>query len=81
MCVSIGCWSQVRLTNNKQNSGRSVYGRIVEIFAPSKTSAEGAVAVLNLFGLRTSRHPIFSMPVLSRLSNNDSYLIVHVEVS
>ena len=34
--------------NNKQNSGRSVYRRIVEIFAPSKTSAEGAIAVLTL---------------------------------
>lgn len=61
--------------------GRSVYGRIVEILAPSETSAEGAIAVLELFGLRSSRHPIFGMPVLSRLSGSSSYLIVHVVVS
>ena len=58
-----------------------MYGRIIEIFTPSETSAEGAVAVLDLFGLKASRHPIFGMPVLSRTPPDDSYLIVHVEVS
>jgi len=81
MCVSIRCRLHITLTNNKQSPGTSVYGRIVEIFTPSETSAESAVAVLDLFGLKTSRHPIFGMPVLSRLSDNSSYLIVHVEVS
>lgn len=56
-------------------------GRIIEIIAPSTTSGEGAVAVLDLFGLRASRHPLFGMPVLSRSPDGDSSLIVHVEVS
>lgn len=82
MCVLyIGYQSFVRLTENKQNSGRGVYGRIIEMLAPSETSAEGAIAVLDLFGLKTSRHPIFGMPVLSRPSDSDSYLVVHVAVS
>jgi hypothetical protein len=81
MCVSIGSQPFVRFTENKQNSGKGVYGQIVEIFAPSETSAEGAIAVLDLFCLRTSRHPIFGMPVLSRPSGDNSHLIVHVAVS
>jgi len=68
------------LTYNKQNSGRNVYGQIVEIVAPL-TSGKGAVAVLDLFGLKASRHPIFGMPVLSRSLDCNSYLIVNVEVS
>jgi len=81
MYVSAECPPPTRLTESEQNSGRSVCGRIVEILAPSETSAEGAIAVLDLFGLRSSRHPIFGMPVLSRPSGGGSYLIVHVVVS
>lgn len=58
-----------------------MYGRIIEMFAPSETSAEGAVAVLDLFSLKASRHPIFGMPVLSHSSDDDSFLVVPVEVS
>jgi len=74
------CQSCVKLTDNKQNSGRNVYGRIIEIVAPS-TSGNGAVAVLDIFGLKASRHPVFGMPVLSRSTDGNSYLIVHIEVS
>ena len=81
ICASVACQSRTKLTYNEQNSGRSVYGRIAEIFAPSETSAEGAVAVLDLFSLKASRHPIFGMPVLSRSSDSDTYLVVPVEVS
>ena len=58
-----------------------MYGRIIEILAPFETSTEGAVAVLDLFSLKSSRHPIFGMPVLSHSSDGDSYLVVPVEVS
>lgn len=57
-----------------------MYGQIVEIITPSGTLAGGAVVVLDLFGLQAAHHSIFGMPVLSRPSNDNSYLIVHVEV-
>lgn len=51
-----------------------MFGRIVEIITPSDTSTDGAVAVLDLFCLGASRHPIFGMPVLSHFPDGCPYL-------
>jgi hypothetical protein len=64
-----------------QNLGKSVYGRVVEIFTPSTTSVEGAIAVLDQFYLKESRHPTFGMPVLSCDVGSRSHLVVYVKVS
>ena len=57
-----------------------MYGQITEILATSKTNAGLAFAVLDVFDLKASRHPLFGMPVLARPLGQASYTIVPVEV-
>lgn len=68
------------LTDSTQGSGKCVYGRITEILAPSEAEADLAVAVVDVFDLKATRHPIFGMPVLARSSGKPSYLLVPVGV-
>ena len=65
---------------NAQDSGTSIYGRVVEILAPSETNTGLAVAVLDAFDLKAARHPIFGMPVLARSVGQASYIVVPVKV-
>jgi len=63
-----------------QDSGTSIYGRVLEILTPSETDASLAVTVLDVFGLKATRHPIFGMPVLARSGGQASYAIVPIQV-
>lgn len=78
ICVYYSTWVICRTYPNEQNTRRSTYGQIVEIISSSQASAEGAVAVLGVFRLRASCHPIFNVLVLS---DGVYHLAVNLRVS
>jgi len=54
-------------------------GRIAELLAECDTSQLG-IAVIEVFGVATTRHERFRMPYLIRGQPNPSFIIVHTKV-
>jgi hypothetical protein len=73
----VGSW--VFATSPFEASSLPITGRISEIL--KEVNGDLVVAVLDVFEIRSERHPVFNMPVLARQFNEQKLVLVSGKVS